>query len=114
MLGEAESLITKNHKSVLATLRNTRTTAASLRDHAAHMAESVDLLPLTFQNLMAAIDQESGSLRVHAGLDQMLSDQYQTLCDASRVTLPGCDARRLGDLGPDLGITALLKEVTTR
>lgn len=111
LLGEADELITKHHKSIQATLANARTTTATLRAHTGQLAESVDLLPLTFQNLMAAVDREAGELKVHVPLDQMISDQYQTFCDTSSVTLPGCEARTLGDMGPDLGLTALLKKV---
>lgn len=111
LLDEAEGLLEDNSKTVKATLRDLRTNSGTLAEHTGQLAESIDVLPLTFQNLLAAVDADAGELRVHTNPDQIISDQYQTMCDLSGTTLPGCEARTLGALGPDLGITALLREV---
>lgn len=111
LLDQARQLVSDGRKSARATLRNLRTTGKTLATHTGSLAEAIDVLPLTFQNLMAAVDAEQGELRVHINPDRGLPEQYQMLCDVVDVTAPGC-ADRTGDgYLPDLGISALLEKV---
>lgn len=114
MLAEAQTLVEDNAPAIKATLRNARTTSETLARHTGQIAETLDTLPLGLQNLLRAVDQETGELRVHVNLDQMIADQYQTVCDLLGLTAPGCEANDVGGLPPDLGITAIFEKVMTR
>lgn len=114
MLAEAQTLVEDNAGTLKSTLRNAGTTAKTLAQHTGQVAETLDVLPLGLENLMRTVDTKTGEMRTHANLDEMVLDQYQTLCDILGLTAPGCEARDVGGLLPDLGITAIFEKVMTR
>lgn len=110
LLDEADKLVRDGRTSAKQTLRNVRTTTGTLAENTAQLAETTDLLPLTLQNLLRAVDADAGELRVHVNPDQIIEGQYDTLCDLTGVDLPGCESRTEGP-APDMGISALLETV---
>lgn len=110
LLDETESLIGENRKGIRTVLDRARVTTSTLMRNQQDLAEAVDLLPLTFQNLAGIVDPARRAGRVHGNLDDIMLDPdlLGILCDRIGVQLPGCQTGRLGDFGPDLGITELL------
>ncbi|WP_370946117.1 MCE family protein [Amycolatopsis sp. cg5] len=116
LLDEAVSLIGENRDTAQNTLRSLKITTGTLSDHTRQLAESADVLPLLFQNLANAADPTTGQLRVHIDPAEMLLDGQliNILCGHVGVRLPGCGSGKLGDFGPDLGMTELLLGATRK
>lgn len=114
LLTEADALIRDNRAGLEQNLDKIRTTMGTVAARSRELAESADLLPLLFQNLVRAGDLDAGMLRVHLNIDETIFDSQALngLCQRVGITLPGCTTGRLADFGPDLGMTELLLGVT--
>lgn len=110
LLDEADKLITENRATVRSSLASLATTTDTLAAHTRELAETIDVLPLLFQNIVRAADPEQGGLRAHADLSEIILDTklLDAVCLRIGARLPGCTTGRLADFGPDLGITELM------
>jgi phospholipid/cholesterol/gamma-HCH transport system substrate-binding protein len=110
LLTQSERLLSDNRANVQKVLKRSRVTTKTLVRNERDLQESVDLLPLTFQNLYGALDPERGMSRAHANLDEAILDTQllELLCGRTGITLPGCSSGGLAKYGPDLGVTELL------
>lgn len=110
LLDETVKLIDDNRTSAQNTLKGLKKTADTITAHTRELAESADVLPLLFQNLAGAVDPATGQLRVHVDPAETLLDGQLVngLCQRIGLALPGCASGKLGDFGPDLGMTELL------
>nr|MCH9642950.1 mammalian cell entry protein [Actinomycetes bacterium] len=89
---------------------NSDVAAEVIVDRRREMAETLDVAPLTLENLYNAVDQNNGSLRVHALTDKILADsQYsKEVCNLMHLRQLGCSTGTLQDYGPDFGLTYVL------
>lgn len=110
LLDQADTLLRENRSTLRSLVSRARTTVGTLNDNSRELAEAVDTLPLTFQNLAAIVDPEKKLGRAHANLDDLILDTslINVLCGRLGVQLPGCETGRMGDFGPDFGITEML------
>ncbi|MCU1685373.1 MAG: Virulence factor Mce family protein [Amycolatopsis sp.] len=110
LLDETVKLINDNRTSAQNTLKGLKNTAGTITAHTRELAESADVLPLLFQNLANAVDPATGQLRVHIDPAETLLDGQLVngLCLRIKLALPGCASGKIGDFGPDLGMTELL------
>lgn len=110
LLDEADKLITDNRPGIKQSLANLRITGDTLAAHTRELAETIDVLPLLFENIARAADPEQHGMRAHADLSEIILDSQllDLLCQRTGSRLPGCTTGKLADFGPDLGITELL------
>jgi phospholipid/cholesterol/gamma-HCH transport system substrate-binding protein len=110
LLDEADKLITDNRAGIKQSLANLRTTGDTLAAHTRELAETIDVLPLLFQNIARAADPDQHAMRAHADISEIILDTrlLDALCQRIGTRLPGCTTGKLADFGPDLGITELL------
>jgi len=114
LLDEAEQLINENRPVIKQSLANLRATGDTLAAHTRELAETIDVLPLLFQNIARAADPDQHGIRAHADLSEIILDTrlLDLLCQRIGTRLPGCTTGKLADFGPDLGITELLLGAT--
>lgn len=110
LLDQSASLLGENRKNIRTLLDRAAVTTSTLVRNQDTLAEGVDLLPLTFQNLAGIVDPKRKIARIHGNLDDIMLDPdlLGILCGRLGIQLPGCQTGRLGDFGPDLGITEML------
>lgn len=87
LLDRTDRLITDNRADGEDTLRNLRTTAATVADRRRELTESIDVLPTLFVNLAAIVDDQRRVARVHVSLQQPLLDN-QLIGDLCRRYIP--------------------------
>jgi len=107
---QATALIESNRDNLQQTVLNSDVAAGVIVDRRREMAETLDVAPLTLENLYNAIDQNNGSLRVHALTDKIFVDsQYsKEVCNLMHLRQLGCSTGTLQDYGPDFGLTYVL------
>ncbi|WP_156993379.1 MCE family protein [Pseudonocardia acaciae] len=88
LLDRADKVISENRGPARHTIDNLRVTAHTMAGRTRELAESADVLPTTFHNLVGIIDPQRGRARVHAGLDQILLDHQLLQLACQRVTVP--------------------------
>jgi virulence factor Mce-like protein len=71
----AQAVLTQVRPDARTTLEGLGVTADTLAGRSRELAESADVLPTLFSNLVAIVDPESGRARVHDALDQTLRGQ---------------------------------------
>ncbi|RJQ79767.1 MCE family protein [Pseudonocardiaceae bacterium YIM PH 21723] len=110
LLDETTVLVGANKDTLRETLRKARTSTDTLAAHQNELAEGLDQLPLMLDNLSNAVDPTTGRARIHVNGNQVIlnKDILAALCSRIGNRLPGCQTGKLGDFGPDLGITELL------
>lgn len=110
IIEQATALIESNRDNLKQTVINSDVAAGVIVDHQREMAELLNLAPLTLENLYNAVDQNNGSLRVHALTDKILVDtQYaKEVCNLMHRRQLGCSTGTLQDYGPDFGLTYVL------
>lgn len=110
LLGESEQLLTDNRANVQKVLKRVRVTTKTLTRNERELKESIDVLPLSFQNLVRVVDPKRGLARAHGNLDDAVLDTQllQRLCERAGITLPGCASGGIAKYGADLGITEML------
>lgn len=109
LLDEVDKLVRDNRVGVENSLGDLRTTMSTVSAHTRELAESADVLPLLFGNLVRIANMDEGYLRSHVNIDEVILDgqALNGLCQRIGVQLPGCNGR-LAEFGPDLGLTELL------
>lgn len=116
LLDEADKLITDNRAGIKQSLANLRTTGETIAGHTRELAETLDVLPLLFENIARAADPDQRGMRAHADISEIILDTrlLDLLCQRTGTQLPGCATGKLADFGPDLGITELLLGVVKK
>lgn len=110
ILAEATRLLEGHREGLRSTFADTRTITATLSDYRRELAETLDVGPMTIDNLYETIDPVAGSIRTHADIDKlMLNGQYmKELCNLMALKQLGCGTGTLRDYGPELGVLAQL------
>lgn len=107
---QATTLIDDNRDVIKGAVTNADTALGSLTDHQREVSELIDVLPLLMENLYNIIDQDNGTIRIHALVDKILTDSQTTkeLCNMMHLRQLGCSTGTLQDYGPDFGLTYIL------
>jgi virulence factor Mce-like protein len=107
---QATSLLQANRDNLKQAVLNGDTAVTTLVDKQRDLAELINLLPLTLENLYNAVDTNNGAVRLHALTDKILVDSQSTkeLCNMMHLRQLGCGTGTLADYGPDFGLTYVL------
>lgn len=110
IVSQAADLIGKNRDHLKQSILNGDTAVQSLVDRQREVSELLDVLPLTLDNLYNVVDQNNGSIRVHALPDRLLTESQvnKEMCNILRLRQLGCSTGTLQDYGPDFGLTYVL------
>lgn len=110
VIAQAAALIEANRDNIRQSIRNGTTPLASTIESQRDIAELIDVLPLTLDNLYNAIDQVNGAVRVHVPVDKVLTEAQSTkeICNMMHLRQLGCSTGTLQDYGPDFGLTFVL------
>ena len=88
LLDRADQVIAENRDPARHTVDNLRVTAHTMAGRTRELAESADVLPTTFRNLVGIVDQQRGRARVHQGLDQVVLDTQLLQLACQRLPIP--------------------------
>ncbi|ORW97846.1 mammalian cell entry protein [Mycolicibacter terrae] len=107
---QATSLLQANRDNLKHAILNGDTAVTTLVDKQRDLAELLNLLPMTMENLYNAVDTNNGAVRLHALVDKILVDSQSTkeLCNMMHLRQLGCGTGTLADYGPDFGLTYVL------
>lgn len=107
---QATSLLQANRDNLKKSILNGDTAVTTLVEKQRDLAELINLLPLTLENLYNAVDTNNGAVRLHALVDKILVDSQSTkeLCNMMHLRQLGCGTGTLADYGPDFGLTYVL------
>ncbi|MVU77192.1 MCE family protein [Nocardia sp. ET3-3] len=85
-----------------------------LRANAAGVTETVDLLPLTMQNLDRAVDRQGRFAREHFSFGASVADGeiVSLFCERIQMKSDGCRTGKMEDFGPDFGLMAAVLGMT--
>lgn len=110
VLKNAAELIDKNRDVIKGLLGNTNVITKSLTDNQRELKETLDLLPLTLDNVDRVIDPVNGSIRLHPLLDKLLLESQfsKEICNMMGLRQLGCSTGTMADYGPDFGLTYML------
>ncbi|KAA0019438.1 MCE family protein [Antrihabitans cavernicola] len=109
-LGNTSAVLEQNRGQLGGAMTRLTDTTNMLRKNARNLTESVDLLPLTFQNIDNAMSPETGNIRLHILTDKAVFDGelLNLFCERIQMRVNGCRTGKLEDFGPDFGLTAAL------
>ncbi|BBY33819.1 MCE family protein [Mycolicibacter minnesotensis] len=107
---QATSLLQANRDNLKQSILNGDTAVTALVEKQRDLAELIDVMPLTMENLYNAIDTNNGAFRLHVLVDKVLIDSQSTkeLCNMMHLRQLGCGTGTLADYGPDFGLTYVL------
>lgn len=110
ILGDATRLLEQNRENLTATMSDAQVVTTAIAEYRRELAETLDLAPLTADNVYNAIDDKAGSLRVHGLIDKVLFNGQMTkeVCNLMGLRQLGCSTGTLADYGPDFGLTSML------
>ncbi|MDO3333932.1 MCE family protein [Mycobacteroides abscessus] len=105
ILDQAATLLEKNRGRLKPTMSNMETLTRSVADNRRELSEILDVLPMLGTNVYSAIDQDAGSMRVHAMLDKLLLDSQMTkeICNLASIKDLGCNTGTIADAAPGFG-----------
>lgn len=107
---QATALLQANRDNLKQSVLNGDRAATTLVEKQRDLAELIDLLPMTLDNVYNAIDSNNGTVRIHALVDKILIDSQGTkeMCNMMHLRQLGCGTGTLADYGPDFGLTYVL------
>lgn len=110
ILAEATRLLDGHREGLRSTFADTRAITATLSDYRRELGETLDVGPMTIDNLYQTIDPVAGSIRTQANTEKlMLNGQYsKEICNLLALKQLGCGTGTLRDYGPDFGMLAQL------
>lgn len=110
ILNDATHLLEQNRQNLTTTASDARVVTTAIAEYRRELAETLDLAPLTADNVYNAIDDEAGSLRVHGLIDKVLfnGQMAKEICNLMGLRQLGCSTGTLADYGPDFGLTSML------
>ncbi|MFF2554028.1 MCE family protein [Nocardia sp. NPDC058058] len=114
VLNRITDLLTDHRADLAATVRSSTDFTRALVDYRRELAEVFDVAPLAVDNVVDAIDQRNGYLRVGAHFDSVFFDSSMTkeVCNILGLRQLGCSTGNVTDMGPDFGITSVLEAMT--
>ncbi|WP_067899290.1 MCE family protein [Nocardia vaccinii] len=83
-----------------------------LRANASQLTETVDVAPLTLENLDRLVDRRGRFGRAHALIGTVSGEIVSTFCERVGLRADGCRTGQVQDLGPDFGLTAAILGLT--
>lgn len=110
LLQEVSGLLDRHRDQLRGTFGDANTMATSLADNKRGLEETLDVLPLTIDNLYNVLDPVGGSIRVHLLTDKILANGQlnKELCNLMGLKQLGCATGTLQDYGPDFGLTSMM------
>ena len=110
VLTQLGDLLEKNRDTINATLTGTSGIVKTTNEHSRELAETLDIAPLTLDNLYNIIDRENGAARAHILTDKVLFDSQtiKEICNLMHLRQLGCSTGTLQDFGPDFGVSYIL------
>ncbi|WP_194818207.1 MCE family protein [Nocardia sp. XZ_19_385] len=114
VLEQVTALLTDHRADLRATVVSSESFTRALVDYRRELAEVFDVAPLAVDNVVAAIDQRNGYLRVGAHFDSVFFDSSMTkeVCNILGLRQLGCSTGNFSDMGPDFGVTSVLEAMT--
>ncbi|MBF6135633.1 MCE family protein [Nocardia otitidiscaviarum] len=114
VLARITALLTEHRDDLRATVASSDSFARALVDYRRELAEVFNLAPLAVDNVVNAIDQRNGYLRVGAHFDSVFFDSSMTkeVCNILGLRQLGCSTGNFSDMGPDFGVTSVLEAMT--
>lgn len=110
ILAEAARLLEGHREELTHTFADLRAITGTIDDNQRELAETLDVAPLTVDNLYNILDPVAGSARVHVLADKLvLNGQFgKELCNLLGLKQPGCATGTLRDYAPDFGLGKML------
>ncbi len=110
VLAQLGDLLEKNRDTIASAVSNTSGLVTTVNGQQRDLAETLDLAPLTLDNLYNIIDRENGAARAHILLDKVLFDSQtvKEVCNLMHLRQLGCSTGTLQDFGPDFGVSYIL------
>lgn len=110
VLTELGDLLEKNRDNIRGAVVGGDATLKAVVDHQRDLAETLDVAPLTLDNLYNVIDRENGAVRAHILTDKVLFDTpaVKEVCNLMHLRQLGCSTGTLQDFGPDFGVSHIL------
>lgn len=109
ILDQAASLLETNRDGLKGTIDDFKTITAAVADYRRELAETIDITPMLATNVLNAIDQGAGAVRVHALIDKLFlnSQIMKEICNLAGIRDLGCATGTITDYGPDFGVKIL-------
>ena len=110
VLTQLGDLLDQNRDIIAGAVASGDATLGVAIDHQRDLAETLDIAPLTLDNLYNIIDRKNGAARVHLLTDKVLFDSQtvKEMCNLLHLRQLGCSTGTLQDFGPDFGISYIL------
>lgn len=110
IITQATALLQANRDHLKQSILNGDTALTTLVEKQRDLAELINVLPLTLENIYNTVDTNNGTIRIHALVDKILIDSQGTkeLCNMMHLRQLGCGTGTLADYGPDFGLTYVL------
>ena len=110
ILSQVNGLLTRHRDELRGTFTSANTITTSLSDNQRGLAEVLDIVPLTVDNVYDMIDPGPGTLRVHLLTDKIVfaSQFSKEICNLMGLKQLGCATGTMADYGPDFGLTGML------
>lgn len=107
---QATSLIQANRDHLKQSVINGDIALTTMAEKRRELAELINVLPMTLENLYNAVDTNNGAVRLHALVDKILVETQSTkeMCNMMHLRQLGCGTGTLADYGPDFGLTYIL------
>ncbi|WP_071286790.1 MCE family protein [Mycolicibacterium llatzerense] len=110
ILQQVSGLLDRHRDQLKGAFGDLNTLANSLSDNKRELTETIDVLPLTLDNLYNILDPVGGSVRAHLVTDKVVinSGLNKELCNLMGIKQLGCATGTLQDYGPDFGLTSMM------
>lgn len=110
ILQEVSGLLERHRDQLKGSFGDLNTVVRSLSDNKRELQETLDVLPLTLDNVYNTLDPVGGSIRGHLTTDKLLFDGQlnKELCNLMGIKQLGCATGTLQDYGPDFGLTSMM------
>lgn len=110
ILDEVSGLLDRHRDQLKGAFGDLNTVVGSLADNKRELMETLDVLPLTLDNVYNALDPVGGSIRGHLVTDKLLAYNQlnKELCNLMGLKQLGCATGTLQDYGPDFGLTSMM------
>jgi hypothetical protein len=110
ILEEVSGLLDRHRDQLKGAFGDLNTLVGTLSDNKRELQETLDVLPLTLDNLYNVLDPVGGSVRVHLLTDKLIFNGQlnKELCNLMGIKQLGCATGTLQDYGPDFGLTSMM------
>ncbi|OKH84897.1 mammalian cell entry protein [Mycobacterium sp. ST-F2] len=110
ILQQVSDLLNRHRDQLKGAFGDFNTMVTSLADNKRELTETLDVLPLTLDNLYNVLDPVGGSVRVHLLTDKVIfnNNLNKELCNLMGLKQLGCATGTLQDYGPDFGLSSML------